>query len=470
MSASVGTTTKRTMMSFISRRGAEMASVSSSSSSSSSLFFPSLKEGRHTTMMAKKECVFRNGSPRWGRRHSSSTSTGTTSMVERAQNVVQTYKDLSKFKLSAFVVSTAAAGAIVGTAVSNDDESGKGAKKKKEENKVAKKIKTILDASFGTALCAFSANSLNQILERKQDGMMARTMRRPLPSGRLSVGNAMAFAVTSGICGTWYLNEYTNETTAMLGSGNILLYACVYTPLKQVHWLNTWVGAVVGAIPPMMGYAAASDLKFSNENDDTSGSFLQEHLAKGMVLPLAVYLWQMPHFMALATMGRDDYIKGGYRMLTHPSFDPTLRRAGNVAVRNSLMLLPLGFIAANVGLVSKDSTFRYEAIALGAPLVATAFMFRHKANITSARRMFYGSLAYLPLFQTALCIRNRQHYYNSNKDEKNEYDGTNIAKLLMTPIIALHDLFAVDDSCPQVVLAEDKEHEEDKNDIENDDK
>ena len=138
MSASMGTTTKRTMMSFISRRGAEMASVSSSSSSSS-LFFPSLKEGRHTTMMAKKECVFRNGSPRWGRRHSSSTSTGTTSTVERVQNVVKTYKDLSKFKLSAFVVSTAAAGAIVGTAVSNDDESGKGAKKKKEENKVARR-------------------------------------------------------------------------------------------------------------------------------------------------------------------------------------------------------------------------------------------------------------------------------------------------------------------------------------------
>lgn len=468
------TTTTMMMMSFISRRGAEMVTrgrrdaggTLSVSSSSSPLFFflPKSKEGRHMA----KECVFRNGSPRWGRRHSSSTSTGTTSTVERAQNVVQTYKDLSKFKLSAFVVSTAAAGAIVGTAVSND-ESGKG-EKKKEENKVAKKIKTILDASFGTALCAFSANSLNQILERKQDGMMARTMRRPLPSGRLSVGNAMAFAVTSGICGTWYLNEYTNETTAMLGGGNILLYACVYTPLKQVHWLNTWVGAVVGAIPPMMGYAAASDFKFSNENDDTSGSFLQEHLAKGMVLPLAVYLWQMPHFMALATMGRDDYIKGGYRMLTHPSFDPTLRRAGNVAVRNSLMLLPLGFIAANVGLVSKDSTFRYEAIALGAPLVATAFMFRHKANITSARRMFYGSLAYLPLFQTALCIRNRQYYYSSNRDEKNEYDGTNIAKILMTPIIALHDLFAVNDSCPQVVLAEDKEHEEDKNDIENNDK
>jgi len=282
------------------------------------------------------------------------------------------------------------------------------------------------------------------------------------------LGNAVAFAVASGISGTWYLNEYTNETTAMLGGGNILLYAFVYTPLKQVHWLNTWVGAVVGAIPPMMGYAAAADLKLikskSNDEEGSSDSFLREHFAKGMVLPLAVYLWQMPHFMALATMGRDDYIKGGYRMLTHPSFDPTLRRAANVAVRNSLVLLPLGFIAANVGLVSKDSTFRYEAIALGAPLVATALMFRQKANITSARRMFYGSLAYLPLFQTALCVRNRQHYYNHySNDEINELnDDKSIARYLMAPFIALHDVFAVDDSCPQVALAEEKEEGEEE--------
>ena len=435
-----------------------------------------------------------------------------TTMMMKIKNVVQSYKDLSKFKLSVFVVSTAAAGAVLGTTQQPVTTTGTTTTEKKKNSLISsssswlqqryqqkqqkqqqfvlldeEKIKTILNASFGTALCAFSANSLNQILEKKQDGMMARTMRRPLPSGRLSLGNAIAFAAASGISGTWYLNEYTNETTAMLGGGNILLYAFVYTPLKQVHWLNTWVGAVVGAIPPMMGYAAAADLKLISNNDDTSGwssssssnsssssssssssggstsisSLLGgENFAKGMVLPLAVYLWQMPHFMALATMGRDDYIKGGYRMLTPPSFDPTLRRAANVAVRNSLMLLPLGFIAENVGLVSKDSSFRYEAVALGAPLVATALMFRQKANITSARRMFYGSLAYLPLFQMALCVRNRQHYYDESDNEINEHDDdTNIARLLMTPIIALHDLFAVDDSCPQVALAEEKQED-----------
>ena len=419
-------------------------------------FFEQRRHRRHLLPLLQKRRAFSSSSI--------STTTTTTTIAEQIRNGIQSCKDLSKFKLSVFVVSTAAAGAVLGTTTESREE------REEEENEstTIDKIKTILDASLGTALCAFSANSLNQILERKQDGMMARTMRRPLPSGRLSLGNAVAFAVASGISGTWYLNEYTNETTAMLGGGNILLYAFVYTPLKQVHWLNTWVGAVVGAIPPMMGYAAAADLKLfkskSNDEEGSSDSFLRKHFAKGMVLPLAVYLWQMPHFMALATMGRDDYIKGGYRMLTHPSSDPTLRRTANVAVRNSLVLLPLGFIAANVGLVSKDSTFRYEAIALGAPLVATALMFRQKANITSARRMFYGSLAYLPLFQTALCVRNRQHYYNHySNDEMNELnDDKSIARYLMAPFIALHDVFAVDDSCPQVALAEEKEEGEEE--------
>ena len=221
----------------------------------------------------------------------------TTTMMMKIKNVVQSYKDLSKFKLSVFVVSTAAAGAVLGTQPPDATTGTTTTTTEKKKNSFIssssswlqqhyqqeqqkqhqfvlldeEKIKTILNASFGTALCAFSANSLNQILEKKQDGMMARTMRRPLPSGRLSLGNAIAFAAASGISGTWYLNEYTNETTAMLGGGNILLYAFVYTPLKQVHWLNTWVGAVVGAIPPMMGYAAAADLKLISNNDDTSG-------------------------------------------------------------------------------------------------------------------------------------------------------------------------------------------------------
>ena len=378
------------------------------------------------------------------------------------RELLKAYKDLSKFRLSMFVVSTATAGAFLGGGI------GEKSKRNEEEqaattsaSSIEAFTKRIAHVSFGTALCAFSANSLNQVIERANDARMARTMRRPLPSGRLSVAHALAFSAISGFTGVLWLNENTNAETATLGGGNILLYTCVYTPLKQLHWINTWVGAVVGAIPPAMGYAAMQEWggkEKEKRNNEEVVSFVEEH-AKGFVLPLAVYLWQIPHFMALAAMGRDDYIRGGYNMLSHPKFDPTLRRVANVALRNSLMLLPLGFVAVNVGLVASDSTFRYEAIALGTPLVVTAMLFRNKLNVKSARRMFYGSLAYLPAFQFALCIRNGGQKIVVSDDDKSADDD--LVTLLLTPFIALHNNFLAvrNDNCPSVAMAqEDAEH------------
>ena len=148
--------------------------------------------------------------------------------------------------------------------------------------------------SLGTFLCSASANTFNQVFEVRNDGCMARTMRRPLPSGRCSRRHAAAFGVAAGLAGVLLLREKTNDLTARLGACNIGLYALCYTPLKQVHWLNTWVGAVVGAVPPLMGWAAARDA-------------LEP---QAMVLAAALYFWQMPHFMALAWMARDDYVRG----------------------------------------------------------------------------------------------------------------------------------------------------------------
>ena len=446
------------------------------------------------------------------------STTRKNSIVEAMNEETKILKDLSKFRLSMFVVSTSACGCFLmlgdgrereRACRADDDDDGRvelGTKKEEQETKddlndyygkyeqYMEQAKIVLNVSIGTALCAFSANSMNQIIEREQDAKMARTMRRPLPSKRISVLRAVMFSVTSGVSGCWFLNEFCNEQTAVLGGGNILLYAFVYTPLKQVHWVNTWVGAVVGAIPPMMGFTAATNaLSFSSSSsssdslagmmntDNNDSNKRNSLLMKGMVLPLAVYLWQMPHFMALATMGKEDYIKGGYSMLSHPKYDPLLRRVANVALRNSLMLLPLGFIATNVGLVAKDSSFQYEAALLGAPLVLTALLFRQKANITSAKRMFYGSLAYLPLFQLMLCIRSRESITNDDENNNNNnnnnilrqqegdddeslFNDKNVnafLKILMTPVIALHDLVAVDESCPQVALAEDKEKNND---------
>ena len=231
--------------------------------------------------------------------------------------LLRVYHDLSKFKLSAFVVSTSTAGYVLGSGETVDWGGA-------------------CWTSLGTFLCSASANTFNQVFEVRNDGCMARTMRRPLPSGRCSRRHAAAFGVAAGLAGVLLLREKTNDLTARLGACNIGLYALCYTPLKQVHWLNTWVGAVVGAVPPLMGWAAARDA-------------LEP---QAMVLAAALYFWQMPHFMALAWMARDDYVRGGYRMMSHPAYDVTGRRVAAVALRNAACMLPIGVAAVACGLTT----------------------------------------------------------------------------------------------------------------------
>ena len=149
---------------------------------------------------------------------------------------------------------------------------------------------------LGTFLCSASANTFNQVFEVRND-VMGADDAPTASSGRCSRRHAAAFGVAAGLAGVLLLREKTNDLTARLGACNIGLYALCYTPLKQVHWLNTWVGAVVGAVPPLMGWAAARDA-------------LEP---QAMVLAAALYFWQMPHFMALAWMARDDYVRGPSR-------------------------------------------------------------------------------------------------------------------------------------------------------------
>ena len=287
--------------------------------------------------------------------------------VARLLATLRVYHDLSKFKLSAFVVSTAAAGYVLGSGETvNWTQLGW--------------------TSLGTMLCSSSANTWNQIFEIKNDSVMARTMRRPLPSGRCSVAHAAAFGVVTGIAGVGLLREKANDTTAALGAANVALYALCYTPLKQMHWLNTWAGAVVGAVPPLMGWAAARE----GAIEPASG-----------VLAGALYFWQMPHFMALAYMAKDDYIRGGYRMLSHHMSDPSGRRLAGVAMRNSFYMFPLGALAVGCGLTT--TPFAYEAALLAAPMALSAAVFYRRPSIANARNMFYGSLVYLPLFQLLAC-------------------------------------------------------------------
>ncbi|CAN6486384.1 unnamed protein product [Victoria cruziana] len=230
----------------------------------------------------------------------------------------------------------------------------------------------------GTMMVAASANSLNQVFEVSNDAKMKRTMRRPLPSGRLTVPHAVMWASSVGLAGTTLLAWKANALAAGLAASNLALYAFVYTPLKQLHPVNTWVGAIVGAIPPLIGWVAAS-------GDITPG---------GMILPAALYFWQIPHFMALAYLCRNDYVAGGFRMFSFS--DASGERTALVALRNCLYLLPMGYFAYDCGMTS--GWFCLESTLLTSFISAAALSFYLDRTTKKARRMFHASLLYLPVF------------------------------------------------------------------------
>uniref|UniRef100_A0A0D9V1N8 Heme O synthase n=1 Tax=Leersia perrieri TaxID=77586 RepID=A0A0D9V1N8_9ORYZ len=296
------------------------------------------------------------------------------------------YFELSKARLSALVVATSGAGYVLGSGNVVD-------------------IAGLCYTCAGTMMVAASANTLNQVFEIKNDAKMKRTMRRPLPSGRISPAHAAMWATTVGAAGTALLAWKANGMAAGLAASNLILYAFVYTPLKQIHPVNTWVGAVVGAIPPLLGWAAASS----------------ELSLNAMILPAALYYWQLPHFMALAYLCRNDYLAGGYRMLSFA--DPTGKRTAWVSLRNCLYMLPLGFFAYNWGLTSEWFNLEASLLTLGLTIGALSFVLEPTPK--SARRMFYGSLLYLPAFMAGLLLHrlpNEQKEHN-NVTQTSEITG-----------------------------------------------
>lgn len=269
----------------------------------------------------------------------------------------QNYKQLSKAKLSSLVVLTAAAGYVAGS----DEHIDWGG---------------LFWTSVGTFGAAACANTLNQVYEVANDRLMKRTCNRPLPTGRMSTRHALAFAAVAGVSGIAVLWSQGNALTAGLGLANIALYAGVYTPLKQIGVVNTWVGAIVGAIPPLMGWASAS-------GNLHTGAY---------VFAGALFSWQMPHFMALAWMSKDDYARAGFKMLS--VFDATGRRCAMVALRHSVLLLPVGAAAWMLELASP--AFAVEAAALSGYLCYKSLVFASTPSQATARSLFKASLLYLP--------------------------------------------------------------------------
>ncbi len=229
---------------------------------------------------------------------------------------------------------------------------------------------------LGTALVAGGASAINMFLERKLDALMYRTIRRPLPSGRLKPGNAIVFALVISVAGILYLYIFVNALTSVLSTITLLSYALLYTPLKTKTWLCTLVGAVPGALPVTMGWAAA-----------TGG------LSWGAwALFSIVFFWQIPHFYAIGWMYREDYARAGFPML--PVLDASGRRTGRQASLYTVIL-----ILASVGpflLGITGSLYLIGAVAMGLLFLAYGVRFMLDRSQTSARRLFFASIGYLP--------------------------------------------------------------------------
>ncbi|XP_020574382.1 LOW QUALITY PROTEIN: protoheme IX farnesyltransferase, mitochondrial-like [Phalaenopsis equestris] len=271
------------------------------------------------------------------------------------------YWELSKARLSMLVVATSGAGYVLGSGHVID-------------------VVGLCCTCAGTMMVAASANTLNQVFEVQNDAKMKRTRQRPLPSCRIGVAHAVMWASSMGFSGTTLLAWKANYLAAGLAVSNLFLYAFVYTPLKQIHPANTWVGAVVGAIPPLLGWAAASG----------------EVSLNAMLLPAALYFWQIPHFMALAYLCRGDYIAGGFKMFSFSDVSGWRTATACVSLRNCLYLLPLGFLAYDWGITSK--WFAVESSFMTLLIGTAALLFLRERTTNTARRMFYASLLYLPLF------------------------------------------------------------------------
>lgn len=229
---------------------------------------------------------------------------------------------------------------------------------------------------FGTALTAAGASILNQYLEREHDRHMPRTADRPLPAGRIAPLNALLLGVMAASVGVLYLAVMVNTLAATLGAITFGSYVFVYTPLKRRTTACTIVGAIPGAIPPLMGWAAAAG----------------ELPLQAWTLFGILFMWQLPHFLAIAILYRDDYAAGGFKML--PVVDPNLHATGRQIVIWSLALIPVSMLPTLVGVTGP--IYFAAAVVLGLGYAGAGLrcaMTRHRID---ARRLFFASIFYLP--------------------------------------------------------------------------
>ena len=230
---------------------------------------------------------------------------------------------------------------------------------------------------FGTGLLAGGAATLNQYLEKDLDAKMPRTANRPIPEGRIEPETVLLMGGALSAAGLVYLAIQANLLTTVIGAVTLVSYIAVYTPLKQVTPLNTVVGAVPGALPPLMGWTAA-------------GGQITE---KGLALVAILYLWQLPHFFAIAWIYRDQYVKAGFVMLSLD--DESGKRTSQQAVIYAITLIPFSVLPYVFGMTG--ITYFFGAIILSGIYLVYSVYFYRVLTESSARKLFIYSIIYLPL-------------------------------------------------------------------------
>jgi len=234
----------------------------------------------------------------------------------------------------------------------------------------------VVHTLLGTGLVAAGSSALNQVLEKDLDALMNRTAQRPLPAGRMHPDTALLFGVALAIVGLLELTLFVNLLTALLGTLALASYVFLYTPLKRVSSLATVIGAIPGAIPPLMGWTAVT-------NEIAPGAW---------VLFGILFLWQLPHFLAIAWMCREDYARAGLPML--PVVDPDGRSTARQMVLWGAALLPVSLLPTILGLTGL--TYFLGTLALGCFFLGVCVAFALSFSTRAARRVLLVSVLYLP--------------------------------------------------------------------------
>ncbi|KAI9564337.1 hypothetical protein GHT06_008075 [Daphnia sinensis] len=276
------------------------------------------------------------------------------------------YSSLAKFRLTGLVVCSAVTGYAMAPLPTN--------------------FTTLGLCLLGTALTSASANTINQFFEVPFDSQMARTSNRVLVRGLLSPLHAVTFAAVSGTTGLIILNYGVNGVCASLGALTLALYTLVYTPMKRSSIANTWVGSVVGALPPLMGYAGCT-------------GYLD---AGAMVLGGVLYAWQFPHFNALSWNLRSDYSRAGYRMMAVTNPDLCRR----TTLRHTAALIGICSTAPLIGLTTW--TFALDSLPVNLYFLMLAWRFYRHSDSSSSRKLFRMSLAHLPIIMILMLVHKKR--------------------------------------------------------------